>query len=117
LNALYHLQVYHSQATAQLIDQAQVFHQTIQLRDEQLREASAELESRGTRISQLEGQVQELQDTIADRNAMIQFLEDQLFDLELDLNDAQGQLHMQQHAQDALHAPPDEMQMDGEDEP
>ena len=52
-----------------------------------------------------------------DRNATIQFLEDQFHDLQLDLDDAQGQLHELQHAQDALHAPPDEMQVDGEDEP
>ena len=48
---------------------------------------------------------------------MLQFLKDQLHDLQLDLDDAQGQLHLQQHAQDALHAPPNEMQVDGEDVP
>ena len=32
-----------------------------------------------------------------DRDAMLQFLEDQLRDLQLDLDDAQGQLHLQQH--------------------
>ena len=63
---------------------------TVQLRDEQLREASDQLENRGALIAQLEGQVQELHDTIMDREAMLQFLEDQL-------RDAQGQLHPQQH--------------------
>ena len=48
---------------------------------------------------------------------MLQFLEDQLHDLQLDLDDTQGKLHLQQHAQEALHAAPDEMQVDGEDEP
>jgi len=48
---------------------------------------------------------------------MLQFLEDQLHDLQLDLDDAQGQLHLQQHAQDALHAPPDVMDVDEEEEP
>ena len=88
---------------------------TVQLRDE--REASDELESRAILIAQLEGQVQELQDTVMDRDATLQFLEDQLHDLQLDLDDAQGKLHLQQHAQDALHAAPDEMQVDGEDKP
>ena len=37
-----------------------------------------------------------------DRDATLQFLEDQLHDLQLDFDDAQGQLHLQQHAQDAL---------------
>ena len=45
-----------------------------------------------------------------DRDATIHFLEDQFHHLQLDL-------HELQHAQDALHAPPDEMQVDGEDEP
>ena len=52
-----------------------------------------------------------------DRDATINFLEDQFHDLQLELDEAQGQLHAIQHAQDALHAPPDEMQVDGEDEP
>ena len=52
-----------------------------------------------------------------DRDATINFLEDQFHDLQLDLDEAQGQLHEMQHGQDALHAPPDEMQVDGEDEP
>ena len=45
-----------------------------------------------------------------DRDATIHFLEDQFHHLQLDL-------HELQHAQDALHAPPDEMQVDGEAEP
>ena len=43
LNALYCQQVFQSQATAQLVDQAQALHMTVQLRDEQLCEASDEL--------------------------------------------------------------------------
>ena len=60
LDALYRLQIFQSQATAQLVDQAQALHLTIQLRDEQLQEASAEIESRGALITQLHGQVHEL---------------------------------------------------------
>ena len=52
-----------------------------------------------------------------DRDATINFLENQFHNLQLDLDEAQGQLHEIQHAQYALHAPPDEMQVDGEDEP
>jgi len=54
LDALYRLQIFQSQATAQLVDQAQALHLTVQLRDEQLREASDELKSRGALITQLE---------------------------------------------------------------
>ena len=92
-------------------------HLVVQLRDGQLQEASTELESRATLITQLHSQVHELQDTVMDRDATINFLEDQFHDLQLELDEAQGQLHGIQHAQDALHAPPDEMQVDGEDEP
>ena len=56
-------------------------HLTVQLRDEQLQEASAELESRAALIAQLHGQVHKLQDTVMDRNATINFLEDQFHDL------------------------------------
>ncbi|XP_039841729.1 uncharacterized protein LOC120702017 [Panicum virgatum] len=44
-------QIFLSQATAQLVDQAQALHLTVQLRDEQLCEASDELESRGALIA------------------------------------------------------------------
>ena len=54
LDALYRLKIFQSPATAQLVDQAQALHLTVQLRDEQLREASDELESRGALITQLE---------------------------------------------------------------
>ena len=52
-----------------------------------------------------------------DRDTTINFLEDQFHDLQLDLDEAQGQLHEMQHAQDAIHAPRDKMQVDGKDEP
>ena len=90
-------------------------HLTVQLRDKQLQEASAELESRAALITQLHGQVHELQDTVTDRDATIIFLEDQFHDLQLDLDDAQAQLH-QMHFDPP--APPGPMQVDGgEEEP
>jgi len=51
---------------------------------------------------------------VMDRDATIHFLEDQFHDFQLDLDDAQGQLHQMQVA---LHAPPGPMQVDGEEEP
>jgi chromosome segregation ATPase len=114
MHALYRLQTFQSQATTQLVDQAQALHLTVQLRDEQLCEASEELDSRGALITQLESQVQELQDMVMDRDATLHFLEDQFHDLQLDLDNAKGQLHQMQ---DALHVPPGQMQVDGEEEP
>ena len=49
-----------------------------------------------------------------DRDATIHFLEDQFHNLQLDLDDAQVQLHQMQVAQPA---PPGPMQVDGEEEP
>ena len=55
LDGLYRLHTFQSYAVAQLVDQAQALHLTVQLRDEQLQEASAELESRAALITQLHG--------------------------------------------------------------
>ena len=93
LDGLYILHTFQSYAVSQLVDQAQALHLTVQLRDEQLQEASTELKSRAALIAQLHGQVHELQDTVLDRDATINFLEDQFHDLQLDLDDAQAQLH------------------------
>ena len=65
-------------------------------------------------ITQLQSEVQVLQDTVMDRDTTLHFLEDQFHGLQLDLDDTQGQLHQMQ---EALHAPPGQMQVDGEEEP
>ena len=49
-----------------------------------------------------------------DRDATIHFLEDQFHNLQLDLDDAQVQLHQMQVAHPS---PPGPMQVDGEEEP
>ena len=49
-----------------------------------------------------------------DLDATINFLEDQFHDLQLDLDDAQAQLHQMQVDPPA---PPGPMQVDGEEEP
>ena len=51
---------------------------------------------------------------VTDRDATIIFLEDQFHDLQLDLDDAQAQLHQMQVDPPA---PPGLMQVDGEEEP
>ena len=48
---------------------------------------------------------------------MIGLLEEQIGALTLQLNNAHEQLHFQQAQQDALHAPPDVMDVDEEEEP
>jgi len=51
LDGFYRLHTYQSYAVAQLVDHAQDLHLVVQLRDEQLQEASAELESRAALIA------------------------------------------------------------------
>ena len=51
---------------------------------------------------------------VTDRDATINFLEDQFHDLQLDLDDAQAQLHQMQVDPPP---PPGPMQVDGEEEP
>ena len=88
LDGLYKLHTFQSYAIAQLVDQAQALHLTVQLRDVQLQEASAEFKSRAALITQLHGQIHKLQDTVMDRDATITLLEDQFHNLQLDLDDA-----------------------------
>ena len=59
-----------------------------------MQDACEEIAHRSVRIGQLEGQVQTLEVTVGEREAMIEFLEDQIHDLNLDLDDAQGQFHL-----------------------
>jgi chromosome segregation ATPase len=68
-------------------------------------------------IDQLEGQVQTLETTVGEHEAMIKFLEEQMQDLNMEIDHANEQLQLQQVQQDALHAPPDVMDVDGEEEP
>jgi len=79
-----------------------------------MHEANNKLANRGAHIGTLDGQFQELQSTIGECDVMLDFSGDQLHDLQLGLDDAQAQLHQHDHA---LHAPPDEMQVEGEEEP
>jgi len=54
---------------------------------------------------------------VGEHEAMIGFLEEQIGALTLELNNAHEQLHLQQAQQDTLHAPPDVMDVDSENEP
>ena len=66
-------------------------------------------------IDQLEGQVQTLETTVGEHEAMIGFLEEQMQDLNMEVDQANEQLQMQQGQQNALHAPPDVMDVDEEE--
>ena len=53
-----------------------------------MQDACEEIAHRSVRIGQLEGQVETLEVIDGERKAMIEFLEDQIHDLNLDLDDA-----------------------------
>ena len=65
-------------------------------------------------LDQAVGQIDTLQTTVGEYEAMIGFLEEHIGALTLELNNAHEQLHFQQAQQDV---PPDMMDVDGEDEP
>jgi len=110
MNALYHLQVVQGNAIAQLAELAQANHQMVQTRDEFIVDLNGQ-------IDQLEGQVQTLETTVGEHEAMIGFLEEQMQDLNMEVDQANEQLQMQQGQQSALHAPPDVIDVDKEEEP
>jgi len=98
LNALYGLQMYQGNAIAQLADLAQTHFGMVINRDVPIVDLNDQLD-------QLEGQVQTLETTVGEHEAMIGFLEEQLQAIDLALNNANDQLQFQQAQQDALHAP------------
>jgi chromosome segregation ATPase len=51
------------------------------LRDEQMQDFGEEIGDRDARIGQLEGQVQTLETTVGEHEEMIEFLEEQIHDL------------------------------------
>ena len=48
---------------------------------------------------------------------MIEFLEEQMQELDMEIDNVNEQLQFQQAQQDAIHVPPDVMDMDEEEEP
>jgi hypothetical protein len=85
MNALYRLQALQSKGMAQVINHAQSFQWVVNLRDEQMQDLVEEIGDRDARIGQLEGQVQTLETTVGEHNTMIEFLEEQIHDLNIDL--------------------------------
>jgi hypothetical protein len=76
-----------------------------------------EIGDRDARIGQLEGQVQTLETTVGEHEAMIKFLEEQIHDLNIELEDANGHIDMHHAQQAALHAPLNMMDVDSDEEP
>lgn len=85
-------------------------------RDEQIQELEEEIGQKDTHIGQLEGQFQESDTLLSERNATIAHLEEQLHDLNIDLDEAMDHLEWH-HAQGPPHGdPPADMDVDEEPE-
>jgi hypothetical protein len=54
---------------------------------------------------------------MGERDAMIEFLQEQIHDLNIEFEDANEHIEMHHAQQAAQHAPPDEMDAVGDDEP
>jgi hypothetical protein len=76
-----------------------------------------ELGDQDARIGQLEGHVPTLETTVVEHEVMIEFFEEQIHDLNIDLEDANGHIDLHHAQQVALHVPPDVMDIDGDEEP
>ncbi|RLN41176.1 uncharacterized protein C2845_PM01G44810 [Panicum miliaceum] len=113
MNALYRLLTLQSQALEQLTDLAQAYHMMADIRDEQIKELSKDLEDRDAQIGQLEGQVQEQDTLMGERDDMIAHLEEQLHDLSLELEDANE--HIQWHHDQNDHPHEEDMEEDEEE--
>jgi len=81
MNALYHWQTLQGNAIAQITGSAQTNHEMVNARNEQIMDLNAH-------IDQLEGQVEERDTLLGERNAEIALLEQQLNALQIQLDDA-----------------------------
>jgi hypothetical protein len=68
-------------------------------RDEQIQELAEDLEDRDARIGQLEGQIQEHDTIMGKRDSLLEFLEEQIHDLNIELDDVNEHIAMH-HAQE-----------------
>jgi TolA-binding protein len=76
-----------------------------------------EIGDRDARIGKLEGQVLTLESTVGEHEARIEFLEEQIHDLNIDSEDANGHIDIHHAQQVALHIPPNMMDIDSDEEP
>ena len=81
MNALYHWQTLQGNAIAQITGSAQTNHEMVNARNEQIMDLNVH-------IDQLEGQVEERDTLLGERNAEIALLEQQLNALQIQLDDA-----------------------------
>jgi hypothetical protein len=99
MNAQYCLQSLKQKCMDDMVNLAQDFHRSLTLKDDQIHSLGQEIAGRDTTIGHLEVQTLEGDAQILQRNTVIDFLQEQVHDLNQELGDALGHIEMLQEQQ------------------
>ena len=94
MNAQYHYQAFQQRHMDQVIDLAQTFQRGLSLRDTQIQGLNEAVARRDHAIAQFELQVLEHGAEIVQRNTVIAFLQEQVHELQVDLDDAMAHIRI-----------------------
>jgi hypothetical protein len=96
MNAQYHLQSLKQRYMDDMVNLAQDFHRDLILKVDQIHSLGQGIAGRDTTIGHLEVQILESDAQILQRNTVIDFLQEQVHDLNQELGDALGHIEMLQ---------------------
>jgi hypothetical protein len=96
MNAQYRLQSLTRRCMDDMVNLAQDFHRSLTLKDDQIHSLGQGIAGRDTTIGHLEVQILEGDAQILQRNTAIDFLQEQVHDLNQELGDALGHIEMLQ---------------------
>jgi hypothetical protein len=99
MNAQYRFQSLTQNSTDEIVNLAQDFHRDLTLKDDQIHSLGQGIAGRDTTIGHLEVQILEGDAQILQRNTVIDFLQEQVHDLNQELGDALGHIEMLQKQQ------------------
>jgi hypothetical protein len=99
MNAQYRLQSLKQRCMDDMVNLAQDFHRDLTLKDDQIHSLGQGIAGRDTTIGHLEVQILEGDAQILQRNTVIDFLQEQVHDLNQELGDALGHIEMLQEQQ------------------
>jgi hypothetical protein len=99
MNAQYHFQSLKQRCMDDMVNLAQNFHMNLTLKDDQIHSLGQGIAGRDTTIGHLEVQILEGDAQILQRNTVIDFLQEQVHDLNQELGDALGHIEMLQEQQ------------------
>jgi hypothetical protein len=99
MNAQYRFQSLTQKSMDEMVNLAQDFHRDLTLKEDQIYSLGQEIAGRDTTIGHLEVQILEGDAQILQRNTVIDFLQEQVHDLNQELGDALGHIEMLQEQQ------------------